>query len=153
MSKQPATSFLKRFVAFIHILFACVTLIGIGFMYLNSNYGRGLDWIENETYEQSPEFNKKVQSDISNIFDYIQYQEIFETGGKQFCYRTRNPELQVGDYVYVPVGYNREERAARIVKMKNYVGRFAPYPLEKTKYIKRKISKEEWVTKGIKIQI
>jgi len=82
MSKQPATSFFKRFVAFLHILFACVTLAGIGFMYLNSNYGRGLDWIETETYEQSPEFNKKVQSDIANIFDYIQYQEIFETAGK-----------------------------------------------------------------------
>ncbi len=82
MSKQPATSFLKRFVAVLHILFACVTLTGIGFMYLNSNYGRGLDWIESETYEQSPEFNKKVQSDISNIFDYIQYKEFFETGGK-----------------------------------------------------------------------
>lgn len=82
MSRQPATSFLKRFVAFLHILFACVTLTGIGFMYLNSNYGRGLDWIETETYELSPEFNKKVQSDIANIFDYIQYQEIFETGGK-----------------------------------------------------------------------
>lgn len=82
MSKQPTTSFFKRFVAFLHIIFACLTLTGIGFMYLNNNYGRGLDWIETETYEQSPEFNKKVQSDISNIFDYIQYQEIFETGGK-----------------------------------------------------------------------
>ena len=82
MSKQPANSFFKRFVAVLHILFACITLTGIGFMYLNSNYGRGLDWIETETYEQSPEFNKKVQSDIANIFDYIQYQEIFETGGK-----------------------------------------------------------------------
>jgi len=82
MSKQPATSFFKRFMAVLHILFACVTLVGIGFMYLNSNYGRGLDWIETETYEQSPEFNKKVQSDIANIFDYIQYREIFETGGK-----------------------------------------------------------------------
>lgn len=82
MSKQPATSFFKRFVAVLHILFACVTLVGIGFMYLNSNYGRGLDWIENETYEQSPDFNKKVQSDIANIFDYIQYKALFETGGK-----------------------------------------------------------------------
>ena len=55
MSKQPTTSFFKRFVAFLHIVFACVTFVGIGFMYLNSNYGRGLDWIETETYEQSPE--------------------------------------------------------------------------------------------------
>lgn len=51
-------------------------------MYLNSNYGRGLDWLQNETYEQSPDFNKKVQSDITDLFDYIKYQEIFETNGK-----------------------------------------------------------------------
>lgn len=82
MSRQPTTSFFKRFAALLHIIFACVTFVGIGFMYLNSNYGRGLDWIETETYEQSPEFNRKVESDIANIFDYIQYQEIFETGGK-----------------------------------------------------------------------
>ncbi len=82
MSQKPARSFLKRFVAFLHVIFACVTLVGIGFMYLNSNYGRGLDWLQNETFEQSPDFNKKVQSDITNIFDYIQYQKFFETNGK-----------------------------------------------------------------------
>ena len=51
-------------------------------MYLNSNYGRGLDWIKDETFDQSPDFNKKVQADIANIFDYIQYQELFETNGE-----------------------------------------------------------------------
>ena len=51
-------------------------------MYLNSNYGRGLDWIEDETFDQSPDFNKKVQADIASIFDYIQYQELFETNGE-----------------------------------------------------------------------
>ncbi len=81
MSKKNATSFFKRLVAIIHVAFTCIALIGVGFMYLNSNYGRGLDWLEDETYIQSPEFNKKVQSDISNIFDYIQYQEFFESNG------------------------------------------------------------------------
>ena len=51
-------------------------------MYLNSNYGRGLDWIKTETFEQSPDFSKKVQADITNIFDYVQYQDIFEVNGE-----------------------------------------------------------------------
>lgn len=82
MNKQSGSFFLKRFVTVLHIIFALLTLFGIGYMYLNSNYGRGLDWLHNETYEQSPDFNKKVEADISNIFDYIQYKEFFETGGK-----------------------------------------------------------------------
>ena len=72
MAEKKTNSFFKRLVGFLHFLFACVTLVGIGFMYLNSNYGRGLDWIKTETFEQSPDFSKKVQADITNIFDYVQ---------------------------------------------------------------------------------
>lgn len=82
MNQKTPSFFLKRFTGFLHFIFACVTLVGIGFMYLNSNYGRGLDWLNGETFEQSPDFNKKVQTDITSIFDYIQYQEIFETNGE-----------------------------------------------------------------------
>lgn len=81
MKQSSTTSFIKRFSAFLHVIFACITLLGIGFMYLNSNYGRGLEWINDESFEQSPDFNKKVQTDITSIFDYINYQEIFETNG------------------------------------------------------------------------
>lgn len=81
MSNTPS-SFFKRLIAFLHCILACITLVGIGFMYLNTNYGRGLDWLENETFEQSPGFAKKVQSDIANIFDYIEYRALFETNGK-----------------------------------------------------------------------
>ena len=59
MAEKKTNSFFKRLVGFLHFLFACVTLVGIGFMYLNSNYGRGLDWIKTETFEQSPDFSKK----------------------------------------------------------------------------------------------
>ena len=79
--KTPAT-FFKRFIGFLHVVFACITLVGIGFMYLNSNYGRGLDWIKTETFEQSPDFNKKVQNDIANIFNYVKYRDYFETNGE-----------------------------------------------------------------------
>ena len=82
MKQNKSTMFLNRFVGFLHLLFAFITLVGISFMYLNSNYGRGLDWIGNETFEQSPDFNRKVQNDISNIFNYIKYREYFETNGE-----------------------------------------------------------------------
>lgn len=82
MKQNASPSIMKRLIGFLHVAFACVTLLGIGFMYLNSNYGRGLDWLHDETFEQSPDFNKKVQADITSIFDYIKYQEIFETNGE-----------------------------------------------------------------------
>lgn len=81
MKQNAATSFVKRFGAVLHVIFAFITFLGIGFMYLNSNYGRGLEWLQDESFEQSPDFNKKVQSDITSIFDYINYQEFFETNG------------------------------------------------------------------------
>lgn len=76
MNQNTPSFFLKRFSGFLHFIFALIALTGVGFMYLNSNYGRGLDWIEDETFDQSPDFNKKVQADIASIFDYIQYQEL-----------------------------------------------------------------------------
>lgn len=82
MKPKASTTFFKRFIGFFHVVFACITLVGIGFMYLNSNYGRGLDWINNESFEQSPDFTKKVQNDISNIFNYIKYRSYFETNGE-----------------------------------------------------------------------
>ena len=82
MNQNTKTSLLKRLVGFSHFIFACIAFTGIGFMYLNSNYGRGISWVKEEVFEQSPDFNKKVQGDITSIFDYIQYQEIFETNGE-----------------------------------------------------------------------
>ena len=82
MKQKKSILFFKRFIGFLHVLCACIALTGIGFMYLNSNYGRGLDWISDESFEQSAEFNKKIQSDVSNIFNYIKYQEYFETNGE-----------------------------------------------------------------------
>lgn len=82
MAEKKTNIFSSVSSASFTFIFACVTLVGIGFMYLNSNYGRGLDWIKTETFEQSPDFSKKVQADITNIFDYVQYQDIFESNGE-----------------------------------------------------------------------
>lgn len=59
--------------------------------------------------------------------------------GKLVYYRTRNPELQKGDMVFVPVGRRYEKKVGKIVSMRRCRGYFAPQPLEKTKYIIDKI--------------
>lgn len=89
------------------------------------------DWKVKETWEDYPAPN------YNDTHTYCQVS--FDDSGKSFYYRTRNPELKVGDMVYVPVGYNYEKKAGRIVSMKEYIGWDAPYPLEKTKYIKGKV--------------
>lgn len=89
------------------------------------------DWKLKETWEDY------AGPDYDAIHTYCSV--AFDDSGKTFYYRTRNPELQIGDFVYVPVGASYKKRMGRVVEMKNYVGRYAPYPLERTKYISGKV--------------
>ena len=50
-------------------------------MYLNGGYGKGIRWIYDETYEDSDAFCSQLGIDISNIFTYIGYKDMFETNG------------------------------------------------------------------------
>ena len=93
--------------------------------------GKQYDWKLKETWEDYP------MPDYNAIHTYCQV--TFDDSGKAFYYRTRNPELKVGDMVYVPVGYKYEKKIGQIVSMKNYKGSKAPYPLERTKHILGKV--------------
>lgn len=88
------------------------------------------DWKLKETWEDYP------TPDYNAIHTYCSV--VFDDSGKSFYYRTRNPELNVGDLVYVPVGYKYEKKIGIIVKMEDFVGTAAPFPLEKTKHIQGK---------------
>lgn len=101
----------------------------------NSPSGKEYDWKLKETWEDYP------APDYDAVHTYCSI--AFDDSGKTFYYRTRNPEISVGDFVYVPVGYKYEKRIGRVVEIKNYVGRNAPYPLERTKFIKGKVDDEE----------
>ena len=65
----------------------------------------------------------------------------FDDSGKTYYYRTRNPELKIGDAVYVPFGYNEPKKIGVIVSMEVCRGQDAPFPLEKTKFIDGKVKK------------
>lgn len=89
------------------------------------------DWKVKETWEDYP------APDYDAMHTYCQV--AFDDSGKYFYYRTRNPELKVGDMVYVPVGYKYQKKVGKIISMKEYKGSKAPYPLERTKHIIGKV--------------
>ena len=71
----------KVLLTVLHVVFLIITLAGISAMYLNGGYGKGIRWIYDETYEDSDAFCSQLGVDISNIFTYIGYKDIFETNG------------------------------------------------------------------------
>ena len=89
------------------------------------------DWKLQETWEDYPAPNYRIKHTYCQV--------AFNDSGKTFYYRTRNPELKVGDMVYVPIGFKCEQKIGRIISMKEYKGSSVPYPLEKTKHIKGKV--------------
>lgn len=89
------------------------------------------DWKVKETWEDYP------MPDYDAMHTYCQV--AFDDSGKSFYYRTRNPELKVGDMVCVPVGYKYQKKVGKIISMKEYKGSKAPYPLERTKHIIGKV--------------
>ena len=71
----------KVLLSVLHVIFLVITLAGISAMYLNGGYGKGIRWIYDETYEDSNAFCSQLGIDISNIFTYIGYKDMFETNG------------------------------------------------------------------------
>ena len=71
----------KVVLSLLSVIFLAMALAGISAMYLNGGYGKGIRWIYDETYEDSDAFCSQLGVDISNIFTYIGYKDMFETNG------------------------------------------------------------------------
>ena len=71
----------KQVLTLAHIFFVLIAVFGISAMYLNSNYGKGIKWVFEEAYEDSPQFTSQLSSDIGRIFTYVGYKGMFETDG------------------------------------------------------------------------
>lgn len=78
----------KIFLTVLHALFLTITAAGISAMYLNSDYGKGISWVYDEVYEDSPQFATRLEQDIEKIFTYVGYRDVFETNGKLDMDRT-----------------------------------------------------------------
>lgn len=71
----------KQLILLLHFVFLCLSLTGFTFLYLNSNYGRGLSWIHEESYADTFSFKELLEADIEKIFQYVNYKDVFETDG------------------------------------------------------------------------
>ena len=70
----------KILVSIIHLFFLALMFIGVGMMYMNDNLGVGITHIQNGAYEETDEFTQHFNEDLNDIFQYIEYNEIFATG-------------------------------------------------------------------------
>ena len=80
--KGSLTRLLKAIITVVHLIFLGIIVISISVLYVNSNFGRGITWIQSETYTQSDLFYNQLQSDIIAIFDYARLRDAFETDGE-----------------------------------------------------------------------
>ncbi len=72
----------KHFLLVLHGLFLCLFLSGLSFIYFNENYGRGVSWLNEESYADTLPFTEQLESDVEMIFKYVKYKDLFETDGK-----------------------------------------------------------------------
>lgn len=72
----------NAYAILLHVLFSLLVVAGVTILYHNSHYGEGIKWLVQETYESTPAFTRQLKSDIDEIFNYVKYKEVFETGGR-----------------------------------------------------------------------
>lgn len=71
--------------------------------------------------------------------DYIYCSVEFYPGSKTYYYRTEDDSIEVGDKVIVPVGSDQIEKFVYVVALEYYQKDDVPLPLDKTKFILRKV--------------
>ena len=67
----------KGFASLAHLFFLILGLTGICLMYIHGNFGLGLTGIGSVPYEDTTEFNTQFNSDLNDIFLYMDYQDVF----------------------------------------------------------------------------
>ncbi len=74
---------LKKYAALLlHIFFLCLFLAGVTLVRFNENYGRGVDWMEEESYSATRSFTEQLEADVESIFKYVQYKDLLELDGE-----------------------------------------------------------------------
>jgi hypothetical protein len=76
-------------------------------------------------------------------WEYIFCSLVFDNGYKSYYYLTYDDSIAVGDFVIVPAGKENNLKVAKVVKIEYFTKENAPFPIEKTKCIIRRCSKNE----------
>jgi hypothetical protein len=76
--------------------------------------------------------------------EYIFCSVIFDERYKSYYYLTDDDSIEVGDFVLVPAGEDDDETIVEVVKVEYFSKEKAPFPIEKTKKIIRKLTDEDF---------
>ncbi len=90
--------------------------------------------------EQSRTDYQKSSNILEDRSVYTLCGVVFDGNSQPYYYRTEDETIKVGDTVLVPAGNNEAE--AIVVSVGQYMKLAAPFPIEKTKFIIRKITEE-----------
>ncbi|MEG2677656.1 MAG: hypothetical protein RR933_06010, partial [Oscillospiraceae bacterium] len=92
---------------------------------------------ENKTHGLA---NIPPMSDDKTIYTYCGVALSFSV--RPYFFRTNDTTIKIGDTVTVPIGKTQQEFEGTVVSIGQYTLRAAPYPVEMTKFISKKIEKE-----------
>ncbi len=81
-TRRNLTRPFKLLASIFHLFFLGLVVTSICILYVNSNFGRGIAWIQSESYIQSDLFYNQLQDDITAIFDYARLRDAFEIDGE-----------------------------------------------------------------------
>ncbi len=71
----------KWIASALHLTFLMIMFVGVGIMYLNDNFGVGITHVKNIAYEDTDEFNGQFNQDMSDLFHFMEYEDVFSKDG------------------------------------------------------------------------
>lgn len=71
----------KNIAVLLHFVFLTLCVAGISVMYLNTQIGSGISWLLDRNYQDSDAFELQFENDLTHIFNYVKYRDVFETDG------------------------------------------------------------------------
>lgn len=92
--------------------------------------------------EQQLNEEAKMQEYESDKTIYTYCGVLLPFSSRPYSFRTEDYSIKIGDAVIVPVGEDKKEMKGKVVSVGQYSRLGVPYPVEKTKFILRKVDNE-----------
>ena len=105
--------------------------------FLNERRNRESEQRKRE-YEKGQEIARQRELEIKKDETIYIYCGV-RFSNRTYHYRTNDETIQVGDSVIVTAGWENEEKIAKVVSVGKYLRIAVPFPVEKTKFILRKV--------------
>ena len=93
--------------------------------------------MKNGKKKASEQVNMSQLSEDKNIYIYCGI--ALANSARPYSFRTEDATIRIGDTVIVPIGEENKETKGTVVSVGQYARMGVPYPVEKTKFILRKI--------------